>query len=85
MENAQRKQHPQVLIERLNSVMLIMNYFPLSYISTVLIQIYMYSNPPPPPNQKLFTFNKLLFDVINFINQTQPTIRRTALFKPPVS
>ena len=61
MENAQRKQHPQVLIERLNSVMLIMNYFPLSYISTVLIQIYMYSNPPPPPNQKLFTFNKLLF------------------------
>ena len=47
MENAQRKQHPQALIERLNSVMLIMNYFPLSYISTVLIQIYMYSNPPP--------------------------------------
>ena len=60
MENAQRKQHPQVLIERLNSVMLIMNYFPLSYISTVLIQIYMYSNPHPP-NQKLFTFNNLLF------------------------
>ena len=60
MENAQRKQHPQALIERLNSVMLIMNYFPLSYISTVLIQIYMYTNPPPP-NQKLFTFNKLLF------------------------
>ena len=48
MENAQRKQHPQVLIERLNSVMLIMNYFPLSYISTVLIQIYMYSNLPRP-------------------------------------
>ena len=40
MENAQRKQHPQVLIEKLNSVMLIMNYFPLSCISTVLIQIY---------------------------------------------
>ena len=46
MENAQRKQHPLVLIERHNSVMLMMNYFPLSYISTVLIQIYMYSNPP---------------------------------------
>ena len=39
MENAQRKQHPQVLIERLNSVMLIMNYFPLSYISTVLLHV----------------------------------------------
>ena len=51
MENAQRKQHPQVLIEKLNSVMLIMNYFPLSYISTVLIQIYMYSNHSPPPLQ----------------------------------
>ena len=52
MENAQPKQHPQVLIERLNSVMLIMNYFPLSYISTVLIQIYMYPNPPPPSKSK---------------------------------
>ena len=53
MENAQRKQHPQVLIERLNSVMLIINYFPLSYISTVLIQIYTYSNPPPPKSKAI--------------------------------
>ena len=61
MENAQRKQHPQALIERLNSVMLIMNYFPLSYISTVLIQIYMYSNPPPPLQIKSYSHSTNFF------------------------
>ena len=61
MENAQPKQHPQVLIERLNSVMLIMNYFPLSYISTVLIQIYMYSNPPPPLQIKSYSHSTNFF------------------------
>ena len=63
MENAQRKQHPQALIERLNSVMLIMNYFPLSYISTVLIQIYMYSNPPPPSKSKAIQIQQTSFCV----------------------
>ena len=63
MENAQRKQHPQALIERLNSVMLIMNYFPLSYISTVLIRIYMYSNPPPPSKSKAIHIQQTSFCV----------------------